>query len=109
MALSLLSKDHQPQTRSRWPGTESRGYFCCWAPAISEFNSGKSTQQEADPRCSPLGGDGAVPCPTSAAGSQPDQIEATVRLPDKSLFKLIPICYLNTTSKSDSFGVKSQT
>lgn len=42
---------------------ESRGYFCLWAPAISEFHSGEATQQEADPRCSPFGGDGAGPLP----------------------------------------------
>jgi hypothetical protein len=58
MALSLLNKDQQAQTRSRCPGTESGGYFCCWALAISEFNNGKTAGQEADPRCSPFGGDG---------------------------------------------------
>lgn len=59
MAFSLLNKDEKPQTRSRWPGTESRGYFCLWAPAISEFSSGEAIQQDADPRCSLDGGDGA--------------------------------------------------
>lgn len=36
------------------------GYFCCWALAILEFTSGKSAQQEADPRCPPFGGQGAL-------------------------------------------------
>lgn len=107
MALSLLNKDHQPQTRSRWPGTESRGYFCRWAPAISEFNSGKAAQQEADPRCSPFGGDGAVPPPLRGVHTL-DQIQVTVTFPEESLSKLLPICYFIATPKSDSFEVKEQ-
>ena len=61
MAFSLLRKGEKPQTRSRWPGAESRGYFCLWAPAMSEFSSGEALQPDTDPRCSVDGGDGTGP------------------------------------------------